>query len=131
MTPNIYFRSPWNEEIDNKNHSEKPTPVKLSNYSKSQSSLLLNPLGKISTMSRSVSQDIAVIGSISKAKNSTSDTALNTECSSKQIPKKESQLALHEDDVCSTDSSVLDEVDAKKKKRKIFTFTKKNKNKRD
>ncbi|XP_050296205.1 stromal interaction molecule homolog [Anthonomus grandis grandis] len=40
-----------------------------------------------------------------------------------EVPKK----ALIEDDVCSTDSSLIEEGDGKKKKRKLFNFSKKSK----
>lgn len=83
-------------------------------------------------MIRSASQDVSIIGTIPKPKSSLSDNSLEAHIpknSAKQITKKESQSSFPEDDVCSTDSSVLDEVDVKKKKRKLFTFSKKNKNK--
>lgn len=84
---------------------------------------------------RSFSTDIAV--SEAKSKNSHPDTNIEAQkakatstSSVKQLTIKEQPSAL-EDDICSTDSSVLDENDVKKKKRKLFTFTKKNKNKAD
>ncbi|KAJ8955299.1 hypothetical protein NQ314_006912 [Rhamnusium bicolor] len=68
-------------------------------------------------------------------KSSLSDTCLDTN-KVKPVPirpitiKEQPSVSL-EDDVCSTDSSVLDENDVKKKKRKLFTFSKKSKNKGD
>lgn len=114
----------------------KINPTKLTSCSKSisQSNISLNPPIKLSSMTRSASQDISIIGSVSKPKSYLSDNSLEAQTPktySKQIAKKESQSCLPEDDVCSTDSSVLDEVDVKKKKRKLFTFTKKNKTKGD
>lgn len=85
---------------------------------------------KVTPMVRSVSQDISIIGVIPKPKNSLSDNSLETQTyksSLRHALKKDSPSSLPEDDVCSTDSSVLDETDGKKKKRKLFTFTKKNK----
>lgn len=112
----------------------KSNPVKLNSSAKSisQSNISINPPVKSSTMFRSASHETSLMGPFSKPKCSASDNILEAqlkESSSQQSIKKESQTCFPEDDVCSTDSSVLDESDGKKKKRKLFTFTKKNKNK--
>lgn len=66
----------------------------------------------------------------SKQKNSHSDTCLDNEARPKPIRQrtiKEQASVSVEDDLCSTDSSVVDE-DVKKKKRKLFPgFSKKSK----
>lgn len=86
-------------------------------------------------MIRSYSQDINMNpppdSLSSKQKNSHSDTCLDNQNKPKppirQRTIKEQPSVSIEDDVCSTDSSVVDE-DIKKKKRKLFPgFSKKNK----
>ncbi|XP_025836920.1 uncharacterized protein LOC112903991 isoform X2 [Agrilus planipennis] len=95
-------------------------------------------VSKGSQMVRSQSQDINVAlleNATSNPKPAQSESALdhNIKCkviaARPQLPtaKEQSPLAL-EDDVCSTDSSVMDD-EVKKRKRKIFGFSKKNKNK--
>lgn len=85
-------------------------------------------------MTRSLSQDINA-GALEsgRPKSSHSDTSLDA------IPKvkslrhsviREQPSTTLEEDVCSTDSSQMDE-EVKKKKKKLFGFSKKNKGKND
>lgn len=66
----------------------------------------------------------------SRQKNSQSDTSLDNPSKPRPVRQKtikEQPSASVEDDLCSTDSSVVDE-DIKKKKRKLFPgFSKKSK----
>lgn len=84
-------------------------------------------------MVRSYSQDINMNPPdtfSSKQKNSHSDTCLDNQSKLKPVRQKtikEQPSVSIEDDVCSTDSSVVDD-DVKKKKRKLFPgFSKKSK----
>ncbi|XP_025836919.1 uncharacterized protein LOC112903991 isoform X1 [Agrilus planipennis] len=112
--------------------ASQPTSIR----SASNNNILISSKG--SQMVRSQSQDINVAlleNATSNPKPAQSESALdhNIKCkviaARPQLPtaKEQSPLAL-EDDVCSTDSSVMDD-EVKKRKRKIFGFSKKNKNK--
>lgn len=140
---NIYLkkislcRSPWPEELPNPSRS---SAGKLSAHPKSisQSNIAVNPLPKTAPITRSQSQDInlSVVDSTSREpKVSLSDTCLDSArvkpTPIRPMTIKEQPSVSIEDDICSTDSSVLDENDLKKKKRKLFNFTKKSKNKGD
>lgn len=102
------------------------------NRSVSNNSIVVNPPKPVS-MVRSYSQDINTSPPdplSSKQKNSHSDTCLDNQNKPKPIRQrtiKEQPSVSIEDDVCSTDSSVVDE-DIKKKKKKLFpVFSKKSK----
>ncbi|XP_066137742.1 stromal interaction molecule homolog [Euwallacea fornicatus] len=101
-------------------------PLQLSNHVKSasQSNISAKPT-KIFT--RSLTQDINV-EEIPKTKSSSSEGTLETvkqRPSTIQetsiLPKKTVSI---EDDICSTDSSLIEEGEVKKKKRKLFNFSK-------
>lgn len=86
-------------------------------------------------MTRSFSQDTNVGTNVDlvKAKSSQSDTSLDAPVKPKPLRQttiKEQPCASLEEDICSTDSSLMDE-DIKKKKKKLFVFAKKNKGKND
>ena len=89
---------------------------------------------RTSPMTRSLSQDINVGGVESgRPKSSHSDTSLDVPARPKSLrhtPIKELPAPSMEEDVCSTDSSLMDE-DIKKKKKKLFGFAKKGKGKSD
>lgn len=91
---------------------------------------------KSSSITRSLSQDINV-GALesSKPKSSHSDTSLDApprirSLRHSTIREQTSSSTALDEDVCSTDSSLMDE-DVKKKKKKLFGFSKKNKGKND
>ncbi|KAJ8919442.1 hypothetical protein NQ315_016540 [Exocentrus adspersus] len=130
--------SPWSDETNQPQIPAKPNAAKLSSHPKSisQSNIAVNPLPKSALITRSVSQDIATaVADPVAPKSSLSDTCLENNKVKPAIIRpttiKERPSVSVEDDICSTDSSVLDESDIKKKKRKLFTFSKKSKNKGD
>lgn len=87
---------------------------------------------KSTSISRSYSHDINIFCNENRPKSSLSDNSLDTgkmRQALKPMTIKEQPSASIEDDICSTDSSVLDDSELKKKKRKLFTFSKKGKNK--
>lgn len=90
---------------------------------------------KSGNMTRSQSQDISLISEIvsSHPKAAQSENALDHGSKSKagkpQTIKEQPSVSL-EDEVYSTDSSLIDE-EIKKRKRKLFGFPKRNKTKRD
>jgi hypothetical protein len=107
---------------------------KLSSNPRSISNNNISVATKSSPMTRSLSQDINV-GTVdsSRPKSSHSDTSLDAPAKPKPLRQttiKEQPCASVEDDICSTDSSLMDE-DIKKKKKKLFVFSKKNKGKND
>nr|CAH7722133.1 unnamed protein product [Callosobruchus chinensis] len=121
--------SPWSEDTQTQ---PKNVIGRLSSNPKSvsQSNIFVNPAVKSSSMTRSYSQDINVSPTDGRPKSSLSDTSLEVAKVKPLKQIKEQPTASMEDDVCSTDSSVLDETDSKKKKRsKLFSFNKKGKNK--
>lgn len=84
-------------------------------------------------MLRSFSQDIQMNPALEmasgKPKTSHSETSLDNPLKPKVVKQrtiKEQPSISIEEDVCSTDSSVIDE-EIKKKKRKLFGFSKKSK----
>lgn len=102
------------------------------NRSVSNNNININPT-KPASIVRSYSQDINMNPPDSlatKQKNSHSDTCLDNQHKPKPIRQrtiKEQPSVSVEDDLCSTDSSVVDE-DIKKKKRKLFSgFSRKSK----
>lgn len=102
------------------------------NRSISNNNITVNTTKPVS-MVRSYSQDINMSppdSLSSKQKNSYSDTSLDNSNKPRPIRQrtiKEQPSVSVEDDLCSTDSSVVDE-DIKKKKKKLFPgFSKKNK----
>ncbi|KAG5882768.1 hypothetical protein JTB14_029944 [Gonioctena quinquepunctata] len=101
----------------------------------SQSNISVNPSSKSTTMIRSVSQDIHMPLTELKPKSSLSDTSLDVTRAKagtlRPMTIKEQPSVSLEDDICSTDSSTVDENDMKKKKRKLIFFSKKGKNKGD
>lgn len=108
--------------------------AKLSSNPRSISNNNISVATKSSPMTRSLSQDINV-GTVdsSRPKSSHSDTSLDAPAKPKPLRQttiKEQPCASVEDDICSTDSSLMDE-DIKKKKKKLFVFSKKNKGKND
>lgn len=87
-------------------------------------------------MTRSQSQDTnvgtAAAAADLKSKSSQSDNSLDSAPKSKSLRPttiKEASGTI-EEDVCSTDSSLMDE-ETKKKKKKLFGFSKKSKGKGD
>nr|QZZ63291.1 stromal interaction molecule-like protein [Leptinotarsa decemlineata] len=110
---------------------------RLSTHPKSisQSNISMNPPLKSTSMVRSVSQDIHTSITDLKPKSSLSDTSLDVSKvkagTMRQMTIKEQPSVSLEDDICSTDSSIIDENDIKKKKRKLIFFSKKSKNKGD
>nr|CAH7726096.1 unnamed protein product [Callosobruchus chinensis] len=133
---NVHFSvgsdvSPWSEDTQTQ---PKNVIGRLSSNPKSvsQSNIFVNPAVKSSSMTRSYSQDINVSPTDGRPKSSLSDTSLEVTKVKPLKQIKEQPTVSMEDDVCSTDSSVLDETDSKKKKRsKLFSFNKKGKNKGD
>ncbi|CAH1996212.1 unnamed protein product [Acanthoscelides obtectus] len=138
---NVHFSvgsdvSPWSEDTLSSTTQTQPKNVvgRLSSNPKSvsQSNISLNLPAKPTSMTRSFSQDINVSPADTKPKSSLSDTNLEVSKIKPLKQIKEQPSVSIEDDVCSTDSSVLDESDSKKKKRsKLFSFNKKGKNKGD
>ncbi|XP_044254508.1 stromal interaction molecule homolog isoform X2 [Tribolium madens] len=133
-TPGVHFMvggeiSTWPED------SSSYTKIsKLSSNPRSISNNNISVTSKSSQMTRSFSQDtnVGVLDSI-KPKSSQSDTSLDAPVKPKPLRQttiKEQPSASIEDDICSTDSSLMDE-DIKKKKKKLFAFAKKNKGKND
>lgn len=81
-------------------------------------------------MTRSVSQDInvGVSTDLARPKSAYSDSSLDGVAKPKPLRPmtiKEQPSVSLEEDVCSTDSSLMDE-DVKKKKKKLFGFSKKS-----
>lgn len=118
---------------------QKPRPPPPNNRSISNNNITVSTTVKPSVIMRSQSQDINVLNTdIMKppTKSSLSESSLMDSQKLKTArPKsiKEQQqtsTSTIEEDVCSTDSSLMED-DVKKKKRKLFTFTKKNKTKGD
>ncbi|KAJ3658098.1 hypothetical protein Zmor_009857 [Zophobas morio] len=107
---------------------------KLSSNPRSISNNNISMTTRTSPMTRSLSQDINVGGVESgRPKSSHSDTSLDVPARPKSLrhtPIKELPAPSMEEDVCSTDSSLMDE-DIKKKKKKLFGFAKKGKGKSD
>lgn len=143
----FYFRSPWSEDgnIGNHNQNHSKAIPKLASHPKSisQSNIAIHPVSKTTntSMSRSYSHEIGTLGTDAKPKTSISESNLETQKPKPSSANSSKPLAIKElkehtsvtpeEDICSTDSSVLDDSDVKKKKRKLFTFTKKGKNKAD
>lgn len=106
-----------------------PTVSPTSNHSKSasQSNISVKPTTK--TFARSLTQEIN-LDEFLKPKASASEGTLDAtkRPSATQevhvLPKKAISI---EDDVCSTDSSLIEDVEVKKKKRKLFNFSKRSK----
>lgn len=135
----LFFSSPWPEEANQPHIPSRNSMGKLSSHLKSisQSNIAVTPIPKLAPMVRSCSQDINVCpAEPAVPKSSLSDTCIDTNKILKPVPirpmtiREQPSMSL-EDDVCSTDSSVLDESEGKKKKRKLFNFSKKGKNKAD
>lgn len=106
-----------------------PSVSPTSNHSKSasQSNISVKPTTK--TFARSLTQDIN-LDEFLKPKASASEGTLDAtkRPSATQevhvLPKKAISI---EDDVCSTDSSLIEDIEVKKKKRKLFNFSKRSK----
>jgi len=121
---NLFPRS-FPEDLLPKLPSVSPT----SNHSKSasQSNISVKPTTK--TFARSLTQDIN-LDEFLKPKASASEGTLDAtkRPSATQevhvLPKKAISI---EDDVCSTDSSLIEDIEVKKKKRKLFNFSKRSK----
>ncbi|VEN58428.1 unnamed protein product [Callosobruchus maculatus] len=137
---NVHFSvgsdvSPWSEDTQSPTQTQPKNVIgRLSSNPKSvsQSNIYVNPSAKSTSMTRSYSQDINFSPTDSRPKSSLSDTSLEVAKVKPLKQIKEQPTVSVEDDVCSTDSSVLDESDSKKKKRsKLFSFNKKGKNKGD
>ncbi|EFA02431.1 stromal interaction molecule homolog isoform X2 [Tribolium castaneum] len=133
-TPGVHFMvggeiSTWPED------SSSYTKIsKLSSNPRSISNNNIPLTNKSSQMTRSFSQDtnVGTLDSV-KPKSSLSDTSLDAPLKPKPLRQttiKEQPSASIEEDICSTDSSLMDE-DIKKKKKKLFAFTKKSKGKND
>ncbi|RZB94454.1 stromal interaction molecule -like [Asbolus verrucosus] len=107
---------------------------KLSSNPRSISNNNISIASRSSPMTRSLSQDINVgVLDSGRPKSSHSDTSLDAPSKPKPLRQttiKEQPCASLEDDICSTDSSLMDE-DIKKKKKKLFVFAKKSKGKND
>ncbi|XP_060530320.1 stromal interaction molecule homolog [Cylas formicarius] len=128
-------------QIGGSAYPEEPSAIKIlakhlaSNpKSISQSNISMNPpLPK--PISRAFSQDIN-LEDVPRPKISASEGALEKKTlSSKQLAIQENvevpkQIPPIEDDICSTDSSLIEEGEVKKKKRKLFNFAKKTSLKR-
>lgn len=131
----MYFRANWNDDspppsVKNIRISQPPSIRSSSNNN------IVVP-SKKSNMVRSYSQDTAIASpetSSMKQKPSYSDSSLDHSTKSKPLIQKtikEQSPGVVEDDIYSTDSSIIDE-DIKKKKRKLFPgFSKKSKAKGD
>ncbi|CAG9819475.1 unnamed protein product [Phaedon cochleariae] len=117
----------------------RPITSRLSSHPKSisQTNIAFSPPIKSTPIVRSVSQDIQMPGVELRHKSSQSESNLESikpkSGSQRHVTIKEQQTSTApvEDDICSTDSSNVDENDGKKKKRKLNFFARKSKNKGD
>lgn len=107
----------------------KATTNLVSSHAKSasQSSINVKPAAPVpKAVVRSLTQEIN-IEDIPKAKASSSESNLRPTPireNPADVPRKAVSI---EDDICSTDSSLIEDGDGKKKKRKLFNFSKKSK----
>lgn len=113
------------------NQTQKPKPP-LNPRSISNNNIPVSAAAK--PIVRSQSHDVNMQnadGAKQPTKCSLSESALDKAKYSRPKPiKEQATAATIEEDVCSTDSSLMED-DVKKKKRKLFTFSKKNKTKGD
>ncbi|CAH1278347.1 unnamed protein product [Diabrotica balteata] len=130
---NIHF------SVGDEGFDEIPSPPrhvnKLTSYPKSISHSQLNVTtanAPSKAMTRSVSSEIGspVYETKSKSMSEPSLESAKVKSSIRQMTIKEQPASSVEEDICSTDSSILDD-DIKKKKRKLNFFSKKSKNKAD
>lgn len=130
MFPSYCLSSrPFPQDIASRTNSNR---VHTSNHTKSasQSNISVKPIGAGKSFTRSLTQEMNV-EEISLAKAAASEGNLELAKARPAVipektclPKKAISI---EDDICSTDSSLIEEGEVKKKRRKLFTFSKKSK----
>lgn len=120
-----FFHRSFPEDLLPKLPSVSPT----SNHSKSasQSNISVKPTTK--AFVRSLTQDIN-LDEFLKPKASASEGTLDATkrpSATQEVHVLSKKAISIEDDVCSTDSSLIEDVEVKKKKRKLFNFSKRTK----
>ncbi|XP_057652374.1 stromal interaction molecule homolog [Diorhabda carinulata] len=130
---NIHFTL-GDEGIEDISYPSRHTNKLSASHSKSVSHGQLNlatiNLSTKFQVTKSATSDVSALGTKSKSQSEPSLEGTKLRTAIRQMTIQEQPTSSMEEDICSTDSSMIDE-EIKKKKRKLNFFSKKSKNKGD